>query len=188
MTENTGDARFAADNAKCKTEKAMLTHARIQTALLLCLVLLLIGAGIILALRLQELEQCIDLLGDDLQTLDRDEIRDTVSSLNEAAGTLASVDMGQFNETVVALENAAGKLSGVDITALNNAVTSLKGAAGKLNDVDIDALNGAVAALKDAAGTLKNVDVEALNSLVGSLENVATKLQNAVNAITGIFR
>lgn len=143
-------------------EKKLLTHARLQTAVLVCIFALLLLAAVFMAAQVSALKSEIGAV---LENFDPEQMNRAVNSLKDAANALNDLDLAQFNDTVGAL----------------------KGAAEQLNGVDVEKLNGAVSALKDAAGNLGDVDVQSLNSLVGSLETAAGKLQNAVNAITGIF-
>ena len=54
-------------------ERAMLTHARLQTVILLCILLVLVGSVVFLNVRLQPLEQSIGTIGNSLQELDPDQ-------------------------------------------------------------------------------------------------------------------
>ena len=148
-----------------KYAKKQVRLLRVQTALIAILLVIVLLAGLFLALKFREVSSVVDTVRRELETVDFEAINNAADSFAEAAEKLDELDMDGFDKTV----------------------DSLRAAADKIGSVDAGELNEAVAALKAAAENLSDIDIASLNSLVEALDGTATKLSTAVNAIGGIF-
>lgn len=148
-----------------KLQKKQLGLLRLQTALIAILLVIVLLAGLFIAVKFREVSSVVDTVKYELENVDFEAVNGAADSLAEAAKKLDELDMEGFGKTVEAL----------------------RGAAEKIGSVDADELNDAVAALKAAAEKLSDIDMTSLNSLVEALDGTATKLSTAVSAIGGIF-
>ena len=147
------------DKRERTPEEKQLAMMRLQTVLLVCILLFLIIAG-------------VALLG----------------QFSQLTAAVAEVDLQQINELAAGLSDLADSLNEMDAAALNETVASLQKAADNLSAVDMQSLNEAVSALSGAANTLKKLDISGLNDLVASLEVAANKLESTTSAIAASRR
>ena len=159
-------------------QKKQLLHARLQTALLAVLLLLLFVVGIYAMGTLRDMHRTMDLMEEKVERIDMEDVDAIVNAVRDVTAQLRELDI---SEAVESLEKAAALLADVDVDTLNGAISSLRDAAGKLSDVDVKTLNGAIAQLEDAAATLKDLDMGALNSVIRTLEDTTNRLQDAVD-------
>ena len=154
------------ESFKEKTSPAaqQLKFAKLQTVLLALTLVVVLAVGVFLAAQFAEIRNCVDLIEQNIRTL----------------------NVETFNGAVESFQSAADQVSSLDVDKLNDTVSSLQSAADNLGSVDIGRLNETVGALKAAADTFSDVDVASLNALVQELETVAAKLEAAVNAISGV--
>ena len=139
-------------------QEKQLKLLRLQTVLLVCILVILLAAGLFLV------KQVMDL-----------------------SAMVSRVDMEAINRTIADLETAAKGLSQLDAEVLNETVAALKIAAGNLGDVNMGSLNDAVEALSGAADTLKELDIRHFNELIVSLETTAKNLEKTTSGFAGIF-
>ena len=144
--------------AEKKAENQLLLFAKVQTALLAVLVLLLVVGGIFAAVQ-----------------------------VNKVMGVVNSLDMDRINAAVQSLSNTAAELEKLDMEGVGKTVEALRGAAQKLADADIDAVNGGIEALTDAAGNLQDLDIEKLNDLITALEKTAAQMEKTSAAFGKLF-
>ena len=161
---------------------------RMQTIMTACILAIVLIAGIFAVKEFASLRSGMDMIEQKIETLDVETLNDAIGAFTDAAEQFNSINMDEFNGTVESLQAAAENFGSVNMERFNGTVESLQTAAENFGSVDIDRLNEAVSSLKGAADTFKSIDVEALNSLVHALETVSTRLENAVSAITGIFK
>ena len=140
------------------TQEKQLAMMRIQTLLLVCILVLLVISAVFL-----------------------------FGQFSRLTATVSQLDLDQVNRLVEELSDVANQLSAMDGAALNETVRSLQKAADNLTAVDMNSLNEAVNALSGAANTLKKLDIAGLNDLVASLETVAARLDATTGAIGKIF-
>ena len=151
--------------SKRSNTEALLRMQRIQIILTACILIVVLAAGIFLALQFNSINRVVDLIDQRVQSFDMEALNDAVDSFSEASDKITSIDIDELNRTVTSLKEAADNIGSMDIKKLNDAVT----------------------ALKDAAKNLSGIDVESLNSLVQALQSVAERLERAVSTISGIF-
>ena len=135
-------------------QNKQLRMMQIQTAILAAILILLLAAGIFLAVQLADLGHLMDLMEQQLLALDLEQINQAVASLTD---TVDAMDMKALNGAVASLKGAAGNLSAVDMQALNAAIDSLSGAAEGLQEMDFAALNDLVETLGAVAARLERV-------------------------------
>lgn len=148
-----------------QTEKKRLTHARIQTVLLVCIVVLLLVVALTAIRGIDSLQRTLTLTQEKLDTLNMDDINRIVSALQGITAQLRELDLSHLDETADALGRAAENL----------------------DDVDIDTFNAAVNALKDAASKFQKIDIDALNTVAKALGEATEKLQGAVEKASGLM-
>lgn len=134
--------------AEKKADNQLLLFAKIQTALVAALVVLLVVGGIFAAVQ-----------------------------VNKAMRVVDALDMEQINAAVQSLSNTASELEKLDMEGVGKTVEALRGAAQKLAEADIDAVNDGIEALTDAAGNLQNLDIGKLNDLIAALEKTAAQME-----------
>ena len=116
-------------------EKRQLRLLRVQTAVLMCILVLLVAGGIFLTVQLADLGDCLALVERQLQGVDMDEVNRAVGALTGAAQELGNVDMDALNQAVAALAGAAENLQDLDFEALNTLVKTLETVASRLERV-----------------------------------------------------
>lgn len=141
-----------------KLMKKQLRHMRIQTTILVMMLVIVLAVGACLS---------IAVMG--------------------AVRQVQSLDLNRINDAIVSIENVAAGLENVDMTNINNAVDALSEAAGTLSKTDIEALNEGVRSLSTAANHLKDMDIEKLNSLIDSLQTVAAQMEKTSSIFSKIF-
>jgi len=139
-------------------QEKQLKLMRLQTILLVCILVLLLAAGLFL-----------------------------VKQVTQLGTVVARVDIDAINRTIAELETAAANLGELDAEVLDQTVEALKAAAENLGAVDMDSLNLAIASLSGAAENLKELDIASFNSLITSLETASANLEKATSGIAGIF-
>ena len=153
------------EETKRSNTEALLRMQRVQVVLIACILVVVLAAGVFLALQFNSINQVVGLIDQRVQSFDMESLNNAVESFTEASDKITSIDIDELNRTVTSLKEAADNIGSMDIRKLNDAVT----------------------ALKDAAKNLSGIDVESLNSLVQALQSVAERLERAVSAISGIF-
>ena len=99
-------------------QEKQLKLMRLQTILLVCILVILLAAGLFLVKQIQNLNAVVAQV--DIQS-----INNTIAELETAAAGLSELDAEVLNETVAALKIAAGNLGNVDMGSLNQAVDAL---------------------------------------------------------------
>ena len=122
-----------------KKEKDLQTRQfnwmKLQAILIACILVIVVVVGIIAATEFKSVQKCIDLIEQNMQTIDTDSLNRAVDAFTDAASQFNKIDMNVFNDTVSSLDTAAEKLKDVNIDSLNTLVESLEGVATKLQSV-----------------------------------------------------
>ncbi|MBR6407974.1 MAG: hypothetical protein IKS19_05295 [Clostridia bacterium] len=146
-----------------------LLHMRIQTALLGCILLIILAVGVFAAVEFSTVHRSLALIETDVRNVEVDQINEAVEALTAAANKLTEADVETLNETAASLRDAANMLAGLDTDGINDAVRALTEAANKLSELDIESLNGLVSALESTAQRLQNTanSIATLGGLLG---------------------
>ena len=121
--------------------KKQLLHARLQTALLVLLVIALLVGGLFAARALGSMQRTMLLTEETLRTLDMQQINAIVDDLRSITLRLQALDLSQLDDTVAALKDAANNLKDIDVNSLNDLVQSLDTVAQKLQNA-VNAITG----------------------------------------------
>lgn len=92
------------------TEQRQLLHARVQTAILAAILLLLLVAAGLLIKEFAALRECMDTIQENVQAIDVDAINGAVDALTDAANNLESVDTQSLNSVLSSLQSVAAQL------------------------------------------------------------------------------
>ena len=103
------------------TQEKQLAMMRIQTLLLVCILVLLVISAVFLIGQFSRLTATVS-------QLDLDQVNRLVEELSDVANQLSAMDGAALNETVRSLQKAADNLTAVDMNSLNEAVNALSGA------------------------------------------------------------
>ena len=129
------------DNKKKDVQTQQLNLMRIQTILIACILLIVVTVGAILATQFKSIKNCINLIEQNMLTIDTDALNEAVDAFTGAANQFNALDMNEFNDTVAALDDAAKQLKGVDVESLNSLVSALEDVATRLQNT-VNAISG----------------------------------------------
>lgn len=122
------------DKREKDVQTRQLNMMKIQTILIACILIIVVVVGVALVSQFKNIQDCIGMIEQNMQTIDTDALNGAVDAFTDAANQFNKIDMDEFNDTVSALDAAAGQL----------------------REVDVDSLNALVAALEDVATRLQN--------------------------------
>lgn len=120
------------ENEKKDVQTRQLRWIKLQTILLACILVVVVIVGIFAATQFKSMRNCIDLIEQNMQTIDTASLNKAVDAFTEAASQFNKIDMNVFNDTVSSLDTAAEKLKDVNVDSLNTLVEALEGVATKL--------------------------------------------------------
>ena len=115
--------------------KKMLTHQRIQTAVLIGIFILVLIGLILLLSQFGTINNCLTMIETDLQAVDMDTVNSAVANISALTDHLSELDISSLETAVGSLKDAAENLSKVDISNLNKLVESVQSTAAKLESV-----------------------------------------------------
>ena len=129
------------DNKQTDAGAQKLRLMRIQTILVACILAILLIGGIFVAVQFKSMQNCIDVIEQDVRAIDMDALNRAVDAFANAADQFGKIDMEELNDAISALESAAEQLKDIDVDSLNSLVAALETVATRLQNT-VNAISG----------------------------------------------